>query len=84
MAKMGCKIDFEKNRIFVLGKTKNLTISDLGHKILQFEGETQFIESTAKETYPVNDEGRDTKKTAEHLHQYFAHSSARKIKDTAQ
>ena len=81
MAKMGCKIDFEKSKISVFGKTKNLTISDSGHMILQFEGETQFLESTAKETYAVNKEGKDPKKTAEHLHRYFAHSSAQKIKD---
>ena len=85
MKKMGCTLDFVRDEISVFGGKEKLIITRSGHMIIPFKGRAERLktddlcETDTSSTYVVKD--GDPKKTAEHLHRYFAHSSAQKIKD---
>ena len=85
MKKMGCTLDFVRDEISVFGGKEKLIITRSGHMIIPFKGKAERLktddlcETDTSSTYVVTD--GDPKKTAEHLHRYFAHSSAQKIKD---
>ena len=91
MSKMGCQIDFQRSEIKVFGRTKKLVITDSGHMIIPFEARKVIKcdepESSPKTKPASTDQAsyivdlENSKKTAEHLHKYFAHGSANKIKE---
>jgi transposase InsO family protein len=81
MKKMGAIIDFRENTLQVLGGQGDIQITQSGHVVVPIgrcQEKLDKIDPTEIEScFYVNPE--DPEKVANHLHRYFAHSSAAKI-----
>ena len=82
MKKMGAVIDFNENTLQVLGgQLGDIQITHSGHVVVPIgrcQEKLDTVDSTEIEScFYVNPE--DPEKVANHLHRYFAHSSAAKI-----
>ena len=81
MKNMKLKIDMENDKIYMADGEENLQITKSGHIVIPIGrcGDKIPEESLdVEQTFLVNPS--DSKKCASHLHRYFAHSSANKLK----
>ena len=78
ITKMKMVIDFEGNQISMGGKFEDMQLTRSGHVVLPIGKAPKALDITdTQNTFYVDQQ--DSHKLANHLHRYFAHSSAAKI-----
>ena len=79
MKELDCVIDICQNKVFAMGGEEPILDTQSGHLVVSI-GQNESSNIQEEETAFLVDVN-DAKKTARHLHRYFAHGSTKKIGD---
>ena len=77
MKELGCVIDISQNKVSAMGGEEPILDTQSGHLVVSIGRDENSPINSEETAYLVD--VNDAKKTARHLHRYFAHGSTKKI-----